>query len=88
MYIFAKKKQSEFFWAGKIGYYHEMYLNISISFAFNLSVLSFKSVELGFNTLFCVFIGVNAVLIPLISCIVLYLKLRKATHEEKGSSIV
>ena len=65
-----------------------MYLNISISFGFNLSALTFRSVELGFNTLFCAFIGVNAVLIPFISCIALYLKLRKATHEEKGNSIV
>jgi len=59
-----------------------MYLNISVATGFNLGVLSFKTAELGFNTMFCVFIGVIAILIPSLSCIFLYKKLKKATRDE------
>ena len=49
-----------------------MYMNIVIGIGFNLGVMSLDTTELGFNTLFCVYMGVNALLIPLLSCIFLY----------------
>lgn len=72
VYLFAKKKQSEFFWSNKIGYFHEMYLNISIGIGFNLGAMSMETAGLGFNTLFFVYIGINAIVIPLLSSIFLY----------------
>ena len=60
-----------------------MYLNISISFGFNLTAMSFETKEYSFNTLFCVFIGANAVFIPLFTGIILYDKLKSATLKEK-----
>ena len=69
---FAKSRQQSFFWSGKIGYFHEMYLNLSIGIGFNLGAMSMETAQLGFNTLFFVYIGVNAIVIPLLSSKFLY----------------
>ena len=68
----AKERQRQFFWSGKIEYFQEMYMNIVIGIGFNLAVMSMDSTELGFNTLFCVYMGINALVIPLLTCIYLY----------------
>ena len=82
-YKIAKTKQSEFFWSGKIDFYREMFLTISISFGFNLGFMTFENTAHCFNTVFCVIVAVNAVMIPFISCILLYSKLKKATLAEE-----
>ena len=83
VHIFAKSKQREFFWAGMIGLFHELFLNITISIGLNLDEMSFESASIGFNTLFCVLVGVTAVSIPIIYCIALYKLLKMATHKEQ-----
>ena len=65
-----------------------MYMNIVIGIGFNLGVMSLDTAELGFNTLFCVYMGTNALLIPLLSCIFLYQKLTKVTLDEQDISIL
>ena len=85
---FAKSRQRSFFWSGKIGYFHEMYLNLSIGIGFNLGAMSLETAELGFNTFFFVYIGVNAILIPLLPSIFLYRKLKKATLDEQDIKIL
>ena len=65
-----------------------MYLNISISIGFNLGVLSMTTAKLGFNTLFCVFIGVIAIVIPILSCIFLYKNLKSATLDEADIALL
>ena len=65
-----------------------MYLNLSIGIGFNLGAMSLDTAELGFNTMFFVYIGVNAILIPLLSVKFLYQKLKKVTLDEQDIKIL
>ena len=65
-----------------------MYLNMSIGIGLNLGAMSMETAQLGFNTLFFVYIGINAVVIPLLSSKFLYQKLMKVTLDEQDIKIL